>query len=185
MSALPETAAPPSEHLLRTMAAVPVQSRVLDLGCGAGRHTDPLARLGFDLWACDQENHAVAVARARLAPLLGEEDAARRITRARPAALGYPDEHFDWVVAHGTYDRADSAAEMKEMLAETRRVMKNGGWVVVALRRGLAGPDLTPETLTKLFAEAGLALAEDPAEDTEAEPVLRAIFRKIDATTPR
>ncbi len=176
--------APPSEHLLRTMAAVPVQSRVLDLGCATGRHTVPLAQLGFDLWACDETDEAVVAARIRLAAVLGEDEAARRVTPARAAALGYPDDHFDWVIAHGVYDRAASAAEMKEMLAETRRVIKNGGWIIVGFRRALAGSDLTPETLTKLFAEAGLALAEEPVEEIDSEPVLRAIFRKVDATTP-
>lgn len=173
--------APPSAHLLRTMAAVPVRSRVLDLGCGTGRHTEPLARLGFDLFACDPAEDAVAATRARIAEVVGAEDAAHRVTPARSGALGYADAFFDWVVAHSTYDAAESAAELKDMLAETRRVLKNGGWVFVAFRRALAGPDLSPETLTKLFAEAGLALAEDPAEDDDGEPVLRAIFRKVEA----
>ncbi|MEP0546079.1 MAG: methyltransferase domain-containing protein [Rhodothermales bacterium] len=177
-----QTVASPSVHLLRTLAAVPVESRVLDLGCGSGHHAEPLARLGFDLFACDADEAAVALARDRVAEVVGEA-AARRVTPARPAALGYPDDFFDWVVAHGTYDTAESAAELKDMLGETRRVLKNGGWVFVAFRRALAGPDLTPETLTKLFAEAGLALAEDPADDHDGEPVLRAIFRKVDATT--
>ncbi len=162
------------------MAAVPVASRVLDLGCGAGRHTDPLVRLGFDLWACDEDAEAVAAARARLDRLLGEDEALRRVTPARPAALGYPDEHFDWVVAHGVYDRAASAAAMKEMLAETRRVLKDGGWVIAAFRRA-AGLALTPETLTKLLAEAGFALAEEPVEE---ETVVRGIYRKANALTP-
>lgn len=175
---------PPSAHLLRTLAAVPVQSRVLDLGCGPGRHADPLARLGFDLYACDEEVDAVAATRRCVADVLGPEEAERRVTPARPAALGYPDDFFDWVVAHGTYDTAESAAELKDMLGETRRVLKNGGWVFAAFRQSLVGPDLTAETLTKLFAEAGLALAEDPAEEHDGEPVLRAIFRKVDATTP-
>lgn len=174
----------PSAHLLRTLAAVPVQSRVLDLGCGSGHHAEALARLGFDLYACAEDERAVEATRARVTGVLDEEEAERRVTVARPGALGYADDFFDWVVAHATYDEADSAADLKDMLAETRRVLKNGGWVFVAFRRALAGPDLTPETLAKLFAEAGLVLAEDPAEDDDGEPVLRAIFRKVDATTP-
>lgn len=175
---------PPSDHVLRTLAAVPVRSRVLDLGCGDGRHTEPIARLGFDAYACDADESDLEGARARVAEVIGEEAAARRVTPGRAAALGYPDDFFDWVVAHGTYDTSASAAELKEMLAETRRVLKPGGWVIAAFRRELAGPALTPDTLTKLFAEAGLALAEDPAEDDDGEPVLRGIYRKADPTTP-
>src|SRR5690554_6135959 len=158
---------PPSAHLLRTLAAVPVGARVLDLGCGAGRHAEPLARLGFDLWACDPDEAAVAAARQLVGAVLGEEDAARRVTRARIAALGYADDAFDWVVAYGAYDGAADAAELLDMLEETKRVLKPGGWVFAAFRRALAGPDLTPETLGKLFAEAGFALAERPDEEDE------------------
>jgi SAM-dependent methyltransferase len=173
-----------STHLLRTLAAVHVESRILDLGCGEGHHAEALARLGFDVYACERDDESIDTTRHRVAGVFGEAEAERRVTVARPGALGYADEFFDWVVAHGTYDEAESAAELKDMLAETRRVLKNGGWVFVAFRRNLAGPYLSPETLVKLFAEAGLALAENPAEDDDGEPVLRAIFRKVDATTP-
>lgn len=173
----------PSHHVLRTLAAVPVQNRVLDLGCGTGRHAEPFARLGFDCYACDPDEAALVEARARVAEVLGEDEAARRVTPARAAALGYPDDFFDWIVAYGTYDTAASAAELKEMLAETRRVLKPGGWVIAAFRRERSGPDLTPETLTKLFAEAGLALAEDPVDDDDGEPVVRGIYRKVVAGT--
>lgn len=176
--------APPSSHVLRTLAAVPGHARVLDLGCGSGAHTDALARLGFDTWACDANDEAIAATRARIAEMLGDEEAARRVTPAAPGALGYADDFFDWVVAHAVYDTATSAAELKDQLAETRRVLKPGGWVIVAFRREHAGPDLTPETLAKLFAEAGLAVAEAPTEEDEGNPVVRGIFRKVDPTTP-
>ncbi len=170
---------PPSDHVLRTLAAVPVAARVLDLGCGTGHHTEALARLGFDVYACDTDREALDEARARVADALGEEEAARRITPARAAALGYPDNFFDWVVAHGVYDTAASATDLKEMLAETRRVLTPGGWTIVAFRRAHAGPDLTPNTLTKLMAEADLALAEAPVEEDEhGEMIMRGIYRK-------
>ena len=41
-----------SFSMLRTMAAVSVESRVLDLECGDGDHTVSLLRLGFDVYAC-------------------------------------------------------------------------------------------------------------------------------------
>lgn len=176
---------PPSDHLLRTLAAVPVASRVLDLGCERGRHADPLARLGFDVWACDADEQNVQATRARLAELIGSDDAARRATMAKHAALGYPDEHFDWVVAFGALDRATDAEELFEVLAEAKRVLRTGGWIVAAMRPEAVGEHLNQETFAKLFAEAGFALAELPVLEEDTDPVVRGIFRKVDLDTVR
>jgi SAM-dependent methyltransferase len=176
---------PPSDHLLRTLAAVDPSSRVLDLGCGRGRHTASLVALGFDLYACASDPAEVTATRAAVEAALGKEDAERRISVARVAALGYPDDFFDWVVAYGAYDEAENMAVFMDMLAETYRVLKPGGWVFVALHEQAIGAEATPEALTRLFAQVQFALAEVPAEELEGgERLLRGIFRKVDATTP-
>ena len=176
---------PPSDHLLRTLAAVAPSSRVLDLGCGRGRHAAPLAALGFDLYACTSDPAEVTATRAEVAAALGTEEAEKRVSLARSSALGYPDDFFDWVVAYGAYDEAENMAVLVDMLAETYRVLKPGGWVFVAMRERAIGADGTPEALTRLFAQVQFALAEAPVEEQEnGERLLRGIFRKVDATTP-
>ncbi|HLT47550.1 MAG TPA: class I SAM-dependent methyltransferase [Rubricoccaceae bacterium] len=175
---------PPSDALLRTLAAVPPSSRVLDLGCGTGRHTDALVRLGFDVYACASAPEDVEAARARVRGVLGDESDVR-VTAARPAALGYPDDFFDWVIAYGAYDGAGDAAALSEMLAETRRVLQPGGWVWAAVHERAVGAGAAPEALTGLFEAAGFALAEQPQEEAEGgERLLRGIYRKVDETTP-
>ena len=156
---------------------------MLDLGCGDGCHREPLARLGFELYACDAVD--VEAARKRLARIWGEEEARRRITPASLSALGYPNEFFDWVVAHGAYDRAAAAADLMDALEETRRVLKTGGWIYVAMRRRAVGEEATPEAFTQLFDQAGFVPAGPVVEATEnGERLLRGIFRKVDAGTP-
>lgn len=177
-----EPLAPPSAHLLRTLAVIPPSARVLDLGCGDGRHTVPLAQLGFDVWACDPDGTALATARARLADVLGPGEATRRATPARLAALGYPDDHFDWVVACAL-DRLADAEALVEALHEARRVMKPGAWLFASIAAAPFGDELTLETFAKLFAEAGFALSEEPALDAIPEPVVRGIFRKVTPET--
>lgn len=170
----------PSDHVLRTLAIIPPGSRVLDLGCGTGRHTRAFAQLGFDTWACDADADNIAATREALSDLV--DDASARITLASPDALGYPDDHFDWVVAYGPYDSAETAGDLFDRIAETKRVLKMGAWVIAALRVDVAaGEDLDPEALAKAMAEAGLALAEDPAleHDPVLGPVVRGIFRKV------
>ena len=172
---------PPSDHLLRTLAAVPPGSRVLDLGSGDARHVGPLAALGFDVWACDAAPDAVVAARAALAPSLGDEEARRRATPARPDALGYPDAFFDWVVVR---EAAPTRAEAKAVLEEVRRVLKPGGWVWVTVAEEAWGGGVQPEALTVLAAEAGLALSERASEDVDGgRPYLRGIYRRVDPGT--
>ena len=114
----------PSDHLLRTLAAVPPGARVVDAACGSGRHLVPLAHLGFDVWGSAADADDVDAARQRLAEILGPEEAARRVTPAAPDALGYPDAWADWMVLAGPDDLADA-------LAEAARVLKPGAWVWV------------------------------------------------------
>ncbi len=166
----------PNAHLLRTLAAVPPSARVLALGCGDGRDAEALARLGFDLWACDADPAHVEAARARVGESVGEGEAARRVTPACSSALGYPDDHFDWVAAVGAYDAAEDAAALRDMLAETKRVLAPGGWVFAGFVSEVVGPELTPDRLDKLFAEAGFAIAESAAEE---EGVVRGIYRRV------
>ncbi|RMH69372.1 MAG: class I SAM-dependent methyltransferase, partial [Bacteroidetes bacterium] len=118
------------DHLLRTLAAVPPGCCILDLGCGTGLRAEPLARLGFDLHACDLDADAVAHARRRLAPLLPDDAPDRRITRlSRLDALDYEDASFDWVVAGDLLAHAHRDGVLPTLLHEIRRVLKPGGWL--------------------------------------------------------
>ena len=179
----PRPAAPrpaPSAHVLRTLAIVAPGSRVLDLGCGTGRHALAFAQLGFDVWACDADAAHVGSTREALSHVI--DGAEQRVTQASPDALGYPDDHFDWVVAYGPYDSAETVGDLFGRIAETKRVLKMGAWVIAALSLKVASEeDLDPEALAKAMSEAGLALAEDPALEHDAAlgPVVRGIFRKV------
>ena len=178
--------AAPNAHLLRTLAAVSPGSRVLDLGCGDGRHTDPLVRLGFDVWACAEAPNEVEATRERLTPLLGEGEASLRITPARPEALGYPDAHFDWVVACAAWHEETSERAWREGLAEALRVLKPGGWFIVSVPASLLGPTTVPARLTQIAEAAGFALSEVPVfEDEAGQRHVRGIYRRVDAATMR
>ena len=158
----------PSAALLRTLAAVPPDVRVVDLACGAGRHLDPLARLGFDVWgiAADPEAaEAAEAARQALAPTLGSDDAARRVAVGHPDALGTPDASADWVVFS---DRdASVPIDLARVLSEGARVLRPGGWIWVE----------TADTsrLDAAAEAAGLVVAQEPAEE---DGWTHAIFRR-------
>lgn len=152
----------PSNALLRTFAAVPPGARVVDLACDTGRHLDPLARLGFDVWGTESDPAAVDAARHALATVLGDAEARRRVTPGRPDALGYPDAWADWAVFVARRDHALAA-----VLAEAARVLTPGGWVWVETAR--------PDGLEHAAEVAGLVVAEEP---TEGDGRTHAIFRR-------
>lgn len=152
----------PSDHLLRTLAAVPPGVRVVDLGCGDGHHTVLLAQLGFDVWAVDPDPDGVAAARRRLADVLGDDEAARRVSRASVDALGFPDAFADWAVLAASPDRVAGA------LAEAARVLRPGAWVWVG-GTDAAGWDVAASA-------AGLVVAEGPGVDRTGW--VHAVFRR-------
>lgn len=187
-----------SDHLLRTLGAVHPSHRVLDLGCEEGNLTEALARLGFDLYACDRDRRHVEATKVRVADLLDEAGVRQRIKGvAEWEQLGYPDAFFDWVIIRDALtDEADSRAVLLERITEVRRVLKPGGWVYVMVPavpeeinpnepvEGYAsdsGPHFhfTGESLDELMEDADLAQAEAPGvykEDNRS--YVRAIYRR-------
>jgi SAM-dependent methyltransferase len=117
----------------------PSRVRVLDLGCAGGRNTVVLAERGFDLEARDASPAMVAKTRERLVPIVGSSEASKRIQVGRMDDLSaHENGGFDLVVALGIYHCAQSRGEWERALAETARVLKPGGRVLVSV--------FTPET---------------------------------------
>jgi predicted TPR repeat methyltransferase len=52
------------ERVLSANAAAPMR-RILDLGCGTGRHADLLAERGYEVVGVDRSPHMIEQARAR------------------------------------------------------------------------------------------------------------------------
>ncbi len=125
-------------ELLREYAE-PSKTRVLDIGCAGGRNAVPLARAGFDLVALDGSPAMVEKTRERLTPILGAEEARRRVRLGRMNDLSFAaDASFDLVVALGIYHCAQSRVEWDRALSETARVLEPGGRALVSV--------FTPET---------------------------------------
>lgn len=179
----------PSAHLLRTLASVPVSSRILVLGVDEGRHLEPLLQLGFDMHAADADEAAVQEARQRFADALGADEVRQRIIHARPQALGHPDEYFDWVILYRTFGQDETSVEdMLEAMAETRRVLTAGGWAYVALETGAEGQDADDEHVLGFYGlmqRAELELAEKAEVfEEDGRRIVRGIFRRVNAHTP-
>ena len=183
----------PSDHLLRTLASVPVSSSILDLGCGEGRHTEPLLRLGFPVHACDPEPAAVDATRAAIRPLVGEETAETCVQTRSMDNLSAIDESFDWVVADRVERYASSVDDLKTLFHAAHHLLSPGGWFFVTLRtadssaepEAPAGLVVSEDQLDRCREEAGLEVASAPSTiDGTHPPRVRALYRRVDPKTP-
>lgn len=111
-------------------------TRVIDVGCGAGRHSYEAYRRGADVIALDQNAEELAEVDTMFQALAeaGEAPASAKaqVVVGDALALPYPDASFDVVIASEILEHvpADDRA-----IAELIRVLKPGGRLAVTVPR--------------------------------------------------
>ena len=129
------------EMALEVARVLPPQANVLDVGCAGGRNTVFLARRGIYVAAVDSSAAMVEETRRRLAEVIGEEEARARVQQARMDDLsGHADASYDLVLGLGIYQNAESMEEWDRAIAESARVLRPGGRLLLAHFT----PDLDP-----------------------------------------
>jgi len=79
------------------------QGRVLDLGCGIGRHVVYCHEMGLDAYGVDLSGTAIQVANA-WAAREGMVDASQKIQEGDVRYLPWDDGFFDYAISHGVLD---------------------------------------------------------------------------------
>ncbi len=103
--------------------------RVLDLGCGAGRHTLLLSEQGFQTFAIDISFPGLAVTRERLY----DRARAAHLASANMRRLPFPNGFFAGVIAFGVLYYGNLAG-VKDTVDEIYRVLAPSGKVQVVTR---------------------------------------------------
>lgn len=133
--------------------------RVLDLGCGIGRHSILFAKSGFKVDATDFSQDGIE----KLSKLAKREELNIVTKVADMISLPYEDNSFDCLVAfHAIYHTDDTGIE--KAISEIERVLKTGGESFITFNskgsssyRDPANEHLTENTIVKTKGhEAGV-----------------------------
>lgn len=113
-------------------------TRVLDLGCGMGRHSHEALRRGATVTAADLDEEALAHVDAVAAAMLGAGEVtpggSLQITTADALAMQFPDASFDVVIVSEVFEHI---CEDQAAMAEVFRVVRPGGLVAITVPRYL------------------------------------------------
>lgn len=126
--------------------------RVLDLGCGAGRHAFECYRRGAQVVALDQNGEEIREVAKWLAAMeeAGEAPAGASATAMEGDALNlpFPDDSFDVVIISEVMEHIP---DDKGVLAEMVRVLRPGGRIAVTVPR--YGPEKVCWALSDAYHE--------------------------------
>lgn len=123
----------PSDRLLRTLAAVPLSSSILDLGCGSGQHTEALLRLGFPVHACDPRPVAVGETQTRIGELIDYHTAETCVGKATLDELDGLDATFNWVIGDEPEAFLECKDDLTTLLQKVESLLSPGGYFYLTL----------------------------------------------------
>ena len=126
--------------------------RVLDMGCGAGRHAFALLRRGAHVTALDMDAAELKDVAGMFGAMAQEGEvppgAGAAAVRGTAYALPFPDATFDYVVCSEVLEHLPQDARA---MAELSRVLRPGGLIAVTVPRW--GPELVCWALSSAYHE--------------------------------
>ncbi len=126
-------------------------SRILDLGCGTGRHSAYLAQNGFEVLGCDSSEAALDIAKGILPEV--------EFQVCDVGLLPYRDRSVDGVFCHAVIQHG-TIATIKKAIQEIHRVLRGGGALFLTVTSTehpeyLTGHEIEPGTKMNIDAIDG------------------------------
>lgn len=105
--------------------------KILDLGCGSGRHTVYFAKRGFDVFGIDIAKEGISITRS----WLKKENLKANLKIGNIYdKLPYPNDFFDAVVSTGVINH-NKIQNIRKTIKEIERVLKPNGLIFITVRK--------------------------------------------------
>ena len=118
----------PDPDIVRLSAVMQAHKveKVLDLGCGVGRHLVYLSRQGFEVHGLDISSAGVERCQKELA----QHQLQATVQVADMLAIPYPSQFFDWILSVQVIYHT-TASSLKQVIQQVRDKLKPGGFFYV------------------------------------------------------
>lgn len=118
--------------------------KILDLGCGSGRHVVYFSKKGFDVYGIDISKYGIKLTKQ----WLGNRKAKLKIGNIYKK-LPYKDNFFDAIISvqvinHGTIEK------IRKLIKEMERVLKPGGLIFITTSKKGKKKEIPKEKLWKI-----------------------------------
>lgn len=148
-------------------------TRILDVGCGAGRNLVYLLKEGYEVYAVDSDQRAIDAVRrlaAKLAAALPPDN-----FRLEPIeAMSFPNGFADFVISSAVLHFARDDDHFQAMLRETWRVLKPGGLLFCRLASSIG-----MERQIKPIGQRRFLLPDGSERYLVDEPLLRNLAEEL------
>jgi ubiquinone/menaquinone biosynthesis C-methylase UbiE len=116
----------PSVHVLEAIDFFKESGfkRILDLGCGTGRHTALLVEKGFEAYGCDSSEEAINV--------VSEIFSTLEFRQCDMKSLPYDSGFFDGVICNHVIQHG-CLSDIRQAASEITRVIRPGGYLFLAV----------------------------------------------------
>ncbi len=125
--------------------------KILDLGCGTGRHTLYLLKNGFKVYGCDASESALKIAKEIVKNV--------KFKKCDMISLPYEDNYFDGILCHFVIQHG-KIEQIKKAISEIYRVLKKDGILYLSVPsvkhpEYFTGEEIEPNTKININAIDG------------------------------
>lgn len=121
------------------------EMKILDAGAGGGRNLIYFMRTGFNVFAIDRQEEAIAQIK-HFAKMLAPDLPPENFQTAPIEKMPFLDAHFDWVISNAVLHFAESKLQFDQMLLEMWRVLKPNGILFARLASSIGIENLIVPT---------------------------------------